>query len=111
MTRPPDDNTPSTGTDGRVGSWLDQPQLVPLRERMAFAAGDVFTGGASSLISVCYLFFLTNIVGLAPGLAGPRSVHATAHLLTPATIAQVWGVHSTPVLAADGVPQYLVAAQ
>ena len=48
---------------------------------------------------------------LAPGLAGPRSVHATAHLLTPATIAQVWGVHSTPVLAADGVPQYLVAAQ
>ncbi|QLA80673.1 heme ABC transporter ATP-binding protein [Acidovorax sp. JMULE5] len=48
---------------------------------------------------------------LAPGLAGPRSVHATAHLLTPATIAQVWGVHSTPVLAADGVPQYLVAAR
>src|SRR3989344_264703 len=48
---------------------------------------------------------------LAPGRAGPRSVHATAHLLTPATIAQVWGVHSTPVLAADGVPQYLVAAQ
>ena len=48
---------------------------------------------------------------LAPGLAGPRSVHATARLLTPATIAQVWGVHSTPVLAADGVPQYLVAAQ
>ena len=48
---------------------------------------------------------------LAPGLAGPRGVQATAHLLTPATIAQVWGVHSTPVQAADGVPQYLVAAQ
>ena len=48
---------------------------------------------------------------LAPGLTGPRSVKATAHLLTPATIAQVWGVHSTPVQAADGVPQYLVAAQ
>lgn len=48
---------------------------------------------------------------LAPGLPGPRSVQATAHLLTPGTIAQVWGVHSTPVWAADGVPQYLVAAQ
>lgn len=48
---------------------------------------------------------------LAPGLAGPRGVQATAHLLTPDTIAQVWGVRSTPVQAADGVPQYLVAAQ
>ena len=48
---------------------------------------------------------------LATGLPGPRSVQATAHLLTPSTIAQVWGVHSTPVQAADGVPQYLVAVQ
>ena len=89
MTRPTDDSTPSTGTDGRVGSWLDQPQLVPLRERVAFAAGDVFTGGASSLISVCYLFFLTNIVGLAPGLAG-----------TAVFVAKLWDSVNDPLMGA-----------
>ncbi|MBV7543358.1 heme ABC transporter ATP-binding protein [Acidovorax sp. sic0104] len=47
---------------------------------------------------------------LAPGLTGPRSADATDRLLTSATIEQVWGVHCTPVHAADGVPQYLVAA-
>ncbi|MBD9392343.1 heme ABC transporter ATP-binding protein [Acidovorax sp. ACV01] len=48
---------------------------------------------------------------LAPGVTSARAVGATADLLTPATIAQVWGVESTPVSAADGVRQYLVAVQ
>lgn len=35
-----------------------------------FAAGDVFAGGGASLVGVLYLIFLTDVVGLAPGLAG-----------------------------------------
>ncbi|MFN3440333.1 MAG: heme ABC transporter ATP-binding protein [Acidovorax sp.] len=46
---------------------------------------------------------------LAPGLSRVQTVGATADLLTPDTIAQVWGVRSVRVSAADGVPQCLVA--
>ncbi|MDP3226601.1 MAG: heme ABC transporter ATP-binding protein [Acidovorax sp.] len=46
---------------------------------------------------------------LAPGLSGVQTVGATSDLLTPETIAQVWGVSSVRVSAADGVPQCLVA--
>lgn len=46
---------------------------------------------------------------LAPGLSGVETVGATADLLTPDAIAQVWGVRSVRVSAADGVPQCLVA--
>lgn len=46
---------------------------------------------------------------LAPGLSGVQTVGATADLLTSDTIAQVWGVRSVRVSAADGVPQCLVA--
>ena len=46
---------------------------------------------------------------LAPGLSGVQTVGATADLLTPETIAHVWGVRSVRVSAPDGVPQCLVA--
>ncbi len=62
---------------------------VPVGERIAFAAGDVFAGGASSLISVCYLFFLTNIVGLGPGLAG-----------TAVLVAKLWDSVNDPLMGA-----------
>ena len=62
---------------------------VPVRERMAFAAGDVFAGGASSLISVCYLFFLTDVVGLRPGLAG-----------TAILVAKLWDSVNDPLMGA-----------
>lgn len=45
---------------------------------------------------------------LAPGLSGVQTLGATADLLTPDTIAQMWGVRSVRVSAADGVPQCLV---
>ena len=47
---------------------------------------------------------------LAPGLTGVRTVGATADQLTCATIAQVWGVDTTPVRSTDGVLQVLMAA-
>ncbi|MFA5006880.1 MAG: MFS transporter [Candidatus Izemoplasmatales bacterium] len=39
-------------------------------EKLIFAWGDVFGGGAQALISVLYLIFLTDIVGLDPAFAG-----------------------------------------
>ncbi|MGV1007770.1 MAG: MFS transporter [Dermatophilaceae bacterium] len=39
-------------------------------ERLAFAAGDCFGGGSAAVIAVLYLFYLTDILGLPPGLAG-----------------------------------------
>ncbi|GAA1710468.1 MFS transporter [Propioniferax innocua] len=44
--------------------------MIPRRERILFAAGDIFGGGGGSLIAVLYLIFLTDIVGLQPALAG-----------------------------------------
>ena len=39
-------------------------------ERIVFAAGDIFGGGGAALISVLYLFYLTDVIGIAPGYAG-----------------------------------------
>lgn len=45
------------------------PQMSAV-ERWAFAAGDCFGGGAAATIAVLYLFYLTDILGMAPGMAG-----------------------------------------
>ncbi len=65
------------------------PGRVPARERFAFAAGDVFGGGGASLINVCYLFFLTDVVGLRPGLAG-----------TAVLVARLWDSVNDPLVGA-----------
>lgn len=54
-----------------------------------FAAGDVFAGGASSLISVLYLIFLTDVVKLHPGLAG-----------TAVLVAKLWDAVNDPLMGA-----------
>ncbi len=56
-------------------------------ERWIFAAGDVFGGGAASTLAVLYLFYLTNIVGLAPGLAG-----------TTIVVSKVWDAINHPLM-------------
>lgn len=43
---------------------------VSLFEKLIFASADFFGGGGQSLISVVYLIFLTNIVGIRPAWAG-----------------------------------------
>lgn len=58
-------------------------------ERLTFAAGDVFVGGASSLIAVLYLIFLTDVVRLAPGLAG-----------TAVLVAKMWDAINDPLMGA-----------
>ncbi len=39
-------------------------------EPILFAWGDVFGGGAQALISVIYLIFLTDVIGIPPAIAG-----------------------------------------
>ncbi|MGL5405984.1 MAG: MFS transporter [Propionibacteriaceae bacterium] len=48
-------------------------------ERFVFSAGDIYGGGGGALLSVLYLFFLTDVAGLAPGIAG--SIFATAKIV------------------------------
>ncbi|WP_185975642.1 MFS transporter [Tessaracoccus rhinocerotis] len=62
---------------------------ITVRERLTFAAGDVFAGGASSLIAVMYLIFLTDVIRLAPGLAG-----------TAVLVAKLWDAVNDPLMGA-----------
>ncbi|MGI6213633.1 MAG: MFS transporter [Christensenellales bacterium] len=47
----------------------DISQKVPLKEKLFFAAGDIYGGGAGAMITAIYLVFLVNN-GLGPALAG-----------------------------------------
>lgn len=62
---------------------------ITVRERLTFAAGDVFAGGAASLIAVLYLIFLTDIIKLAPALAG-----------TAVLVAKLWDAINDPLMGA-----------
>lgn len=62
---------------------------ITVRERLTFAAGDVFAGGASSLLAVMYLIFLTDVIKLAPGLAG-----------TAVLVARMWDAVNDPLMGA-----------
>jgi GPH family glycoside/pentoside/hexuronide:cation symporter/oligogalacturonide transporter len=65
---------------------MEQNQMKK-REKLLFAWGDVFGGGAQSLIGVLYLIFLTDVIGLNPALG------ATAIL-----ISKVWDAISDPLM-------------
>lgn len=56
-------------------------------ERAVFAFGDVFGGGAAATLAVLYLFYLTDIVGLPPGLAG-----------TTVVVSKVWDAINHPLM-------------
>ncbi len=45
-------------------------QHLPKREILLFAAGDIFGGGAQSVLSVLFLIYLTNVLRIQPALAG-----------------------------------------
>lgn len=77
---------------GRVNSRTRSravPGDITVRERLVFAAGDVYAGGASSLIAVLYLIFLTDIVRLSPALAG-----------TAVLVAKLWDAINDPLMGA-----------
>ena len=60
---------------------------IRTREKLLFAWGDVFGGGAQALIGVLYLIFLTDVAGINPALA-------TLAIL----LSKVWDAISDPMM-------------
>ena len=56
-------------------------------ERGFFALADFYGGGGQALVGVLYFFFLTNIIGLAPALAGAVTL-----------ISEIWDAISDPLM-------------
>ena len=56
-------------------------------EPVLFAWGDVFGGGAQALISVIYLIFLTDVIGIPPAVAGAAIL-----------ISKVWDAVTDPIM-------------
>ena len=46
------------------------PQRIPFWKKAVFGTGDIYAGGAQQLVGFLYFFFLTDVVGLRPALAG-----------------------------------------
>ncbi len=49
---------------------MEQERKVTLANRLMYGSGDMFGGGSFLLIGMLYMFFLTEVVGLSPALAG-----------------------------------------
>lgn len=60
-------------------------------EKGFFALADLYGGGGQALIGVLYFFFLTNIIGLQPALAG-----------TVTLISEIWDAVSDPLMGVIG---------
>ena len=60
-------------------------------ERGFFALADLYGGGGQALIGVIYFFFLTNVVGLSPALAGIVTL-----------ISEIWDAISDPLMGIIG---------
>lgn len=70
---------------------MPTPKPFSTKERFVFAAADIWGGGGQTIISVLYLVFLTNVLGIRPGLAG------TTLLFT-----KIWDAVIDPVLGVVG---------
>ena len=70
---------------------MSQTKAFSTKERFVFAVADIWGGGGQTVISVLYLVFLTNVLGVRPGLAG------TALMVT-----KIWDAIIDPVLGVLG---------
>ena len=60
-------------------------------EKGFFAMADIYGGGGQALIGVLYFFFLTNVIGLQPALAGIVTL-----------ISEIWDAISDPLMGMIG---------
>ena len=60
-------------------------------EKVLFALADLYGGGGQALIGVLYFFFLTNVIGLQPALAGVVTL-----------ISEIWDAISDPLMGLLG---------
>ncbi len=70
---------------------MNQVKKFSLSERLIFASADLWGGGGQTVISVLYLVFLTNILGVRPEVAG-----------TTLMVAKIWDAIIDPVLGVLG---------
>lgn len=66
-------------------------QTMNKREKAFFAMADIYGGGGQALIGVLYFFFLTNVIGLQPALAGVVTL-----------ISEIWDAISDPLMGMIG---------
>ncbi|MBN2859653.1 MAG: MFS transporter, partial [Sphaerochaetaceae bacterium] len=45
-------------------------QQLRIRTKLAYGMGDIYGGGATTLISMYYLYYLTDVLQINPALAG-----------------------------------------
>ena len=60
-------------------------------EKGFFALADIYGGGGQALIGVLYFFFLTNVIGLQPALAGVVTL-----------VSEIWDAISDPLMGMIG---------
>ena len=70
---------------------INEAKTMKRGERGFFAFADLYGGGGQALIGVLYLFFLTNVIGLRPALAGIVTL-----------IAEIWDAISDPLMGVIG---------
>ncbi len=66
-------------------------QSISRKEKTFFALADFYGGGGQALVGVLYFFFLTNVIGLQPVLAG-----------TVTLISEIWDAISDPLMGILG---------
>ena len=66
-------------------------KIMKKSEKTFFALADFYGGGGQALIGVLYFFFLTNIIGLKPALAGIVTL-----------ISEIWDAVSDPLMGVLG---------
>lgn len=73
-----------------VGNYtmVDRPKLA-LSTKIGFGSGDMFGGGAMTLVGVYYLFFLTDVLRINPSLAGVVIL-----------LSKIWDAVSDPLMGA-----------
>lgn len=76
----------TTPSEGAHGAPVIPGRQMPWHERLVFASGDTFGGGSAATIAVLYLFYLTDIIGLPPGVAGATIV-----------VSKVWDAVNHPI--------------
>lgn len=62
---------------------------VSIKEKIIFASADFFGGGGQTIVSVVYLIFLTNVIGISPVWAG-----------SVVLISKIWDAISDPIMGA-----------
>ncbi len=81
--------TPTSGWEPSPGPGPERPlaRQLSTRELLVFASGDLFGGGAAATLALFYLYYLTNVVGIPPGIAG-----------TTVVASKIWDAVNHPIM-------------